>query len=143
LPEIRMSASNASILLQMLETMKVVTSTRKNDGWELFQDDEEWDYEVVGDFRTCYVCNRFAGPWVGSQIPVVFGHYMRWGQNHVKPGTHADYPELKPSNDPDAYLGCRCNLFWLDYMDVLLMRLDRELRDSVISVFEGLGFAEV
>ena len=143
LPEIRISAPSGSILLQALEAMKNVTETRKNEGWPLFQDDEEWRYEAVSDYRTCYVCAGWEGDVRGPEIPVEFNNYARWGKNHIKPGTHIGHPELIDANSPDAYGGCRCNLYWDDYLYVLLMRLDTELRESVIEYFEGLGWEKV
>jgi len=114
-------------ILSKLEAAKEVTQRRKTDGWRLFQSDEEWEYIPVWDNRLCPVCESFSGRWVGAQIPVEFSHYKRWEKNHVKPGTHIDYPHLKPANAPDAYGGCRCNLFWPDYLFILSNRLFSEL----------------
>ena len=133
LPEMPLTISGtAEELLRKMEAIKEVCIRRNNDGWDLFQDDEEWEYVVRQDGRTCNVCLSFAGKTVGSQIPVLFGHYKTWGKAHVKPGTHADYPYLKWANDPDAYMGCRCNLYWYDYMYVLMKRLWQEFEEVSI-----------
>lgn len=116
-------------MISKLEAAKAVTSRRKDEGWELFQSDEDWEYETRSDGRTCKTCLSFAGRTSGIQIPVLFGHYKTWGKAHVKPGTHADYPRLKWADDPDAYFGCRCNLYWYDYMFVLANRLFQEIED--------------
>jgi len=107
--------------------IKVVTEGRKDVGWEYFQDDENWRYEIQNDSRTCNICRGYAGGWIGSQIPVEFTDYRIWGKAHVKPGTHLYFPHLRWANAPDAYGGCRCNLYWYDYLFVLTNRLFEEM----------------
>lgn len=110
-----------------LMAMYAITQYRKYSGWPLFQTDEVWDYESQNDARVCPVCLSFVGGYMGHQIPIMFPHYKTWDKAHVKPGTHIDYPELKPAVAPDAHGGCRCNLWWPDYLFVLTSRLFAEL----------------
>jgi len=114
-------------LLVILQDIKVVTEGRKAAGWEYFQDDEDWTYITQSDSRVCNICLGYAGPWVGSQIPVEFSDYRIWGKAHVKPGTHIYFQFLTWANAPDAYGGCRCNLRWYDYLFVLANRLLEEM----------------
>jgi len=118
-------------LLIMLQDIKVVTEGRKAAGWEYFQDDENWTYVTQPDSRVCNICLGYAGGWVGFQIPVEFSDYRVWGKAHVKPGTHIYFPHLKWANAPDAYGGCRCNLYWYDYLFVLANRLLDEMESVV------------
>lgn len=142
LPTINLAGDPGSILLA-LSAMSSHIKTKKAEGWFIFQDDEEWRYETVSDFRTCELCNSYAGDINGSQIPVEFPDYARWGKTHVKPGTHIGHPELKPANAPDAYGGCRCNLYWTDYMFTLLNRLDNELREQIVFALLSAGYKAI
>jgi len=123
-----------------MTSIKRTTQRRKVEGWQLFQDDEEWRYETRSDERVCKTCRGYAGRFIGSQIPVEFPDAKVWGKTHVKPGTHIYFPHLKWTDDPDSYGGCRCNLYWDDFLYVLLMRLDRELIQNIITTIEALGF---
>jgi len=118
-------------LLLKMEVIKGVTTRRKDEGWILFQLDEEWKYETRPDERVCDICRSFAGDMNGVKIPVEFSEWKRWGKNQVKPGTHIYY-DRKWSYDPDSYGGCRCNLFWYDYMFVLTNRLFKEFEDVTL-----------
>jgi len=129
MPQFRITGTPQEILTG-LEAIKTVTSQRKNEGWELFQSDEEWRYEAQQDERTCDICASFVGRWIGLQVPVEFSDYKTWGKAHVKPGVHITYPFLKWSTAPDSYGGCRCNLYWDDYLYVLTERLWREMEDT-------------
>jgi len=130
MPEIRISGTLDELLVK-LQNIKVVTESRKAAGWEYFQDDENWNYEVQADSRVCETCLGYAGGWVGSQIPVEFSAYRVWGKAHVKPGTHIYFPHLAWAKAPDAYGGCRCNLYWHDYLFVLTNRLFDEMGSVV------------
>jgi len=116
-------------LLWKFEAVKIVTDARKTLGWRYFQDDEEWRYETQGDERVCNICRGYAGGWIGSQVPVEFQDYRVWEKAHVKPGTHLNFPHLRWANAPDAYGGCRCNLYWYDYLFVLTNRLFMEMEE--------------
>lgn len=118
-------------ILSRLEAVNEVANRRKNDGWPLFQQDEEWTYETQEDSRVCDVCLGFAGRFFGVDILSLFGAYKTWGKAHVKPGTHITYPRTW-STAPDAYGGCRCNLYWHDYFYVLTERLWREMEMAAI-----------
>jgi len=114
-------------LLVKLQDIKVVIDARKAVGWRYFQDDEEWRYETQSDSRVCEICLGYAGRWIGTQIPIEFSDARVWSKAHVKPGTHLYFPHLRWANAPDAYGGCRCNLFWDDYIYVLANRLLEEM----------------
>jgi len=126
MPTITVSGTLDEVLKSM-ENIKAVTKNRKASGWPLFQADEEWTYEVQHDERVCFICLGYAGRMVGSQIPIEFPDYKVWEEAHVKPGTHIYFPFLAWSNAPDAYGGCRCNLYWPDYLFVLVNRLFDEM----------------
>lgn len=130
MPEMRISGTPDELLI-MLENIKIVTEGRKSAGWEYFQADEDWHYETQNDERVCHVCLGYAGGWIGPQVPVEFSEYRVWGKAHVKPGTHINFPNLKWANAPDAYGGCRCNLYWDDYLFVLANRLLTEMESVV------------
>lgn len=139
MPEIRLGGTPDNVLASMM-IVKATIQRRKDEGWQLFQDDEEWNYRTQSDERVCNVCRGYAGRWIGSQIPVEFPDYKVWDKAHVKPGTHIYFPHLKWANAPDAYGGCRCNLYWADFLYTLLIRLDQELKQNIITTIESWGF---
>lgn len=130
MPEMRISGTPNELLIK-LQNIKVVTEARKAVGWRYFQDDEDWSYVPQSDERVCNICRGYAGGWVGSQIPVEFTDNRVWNKAHVKPGTHLYFPHLRWANAPDAYGGCRCNLYWYDYLFVLANRLLEEMESVV------------
>lgn len=129
MPRFEISGTPQEVLIK-LKAAYEVASRRNEGGWPLFQDDEEWNYVPVFDERTCDICASFAGRWTGLQIPIEFPDYKTWGKAHVKPAVHITYPFLGKSTAPDAYGGCRCNLYWDDYLYVLTERLWREMEDT-------------
>ncbi len=139
MPELRIGGTPHEVL-KALQIAKTITSMRKTEGWNLFQSDEFWSYETRMDARVCLVCNSFQGIFPGEEIPTEFPDRKVWGTAHVKPGVHITYPYLKWSDAPDAYGGCRCNIYWPDYINVLIMRLDDELRASITGAFEAMGY---
>lgn len=114
-------------LLMKLEAIKAVADRRRDEGWKLFQFDEFWSYETRMDIRVCPICRGFEGIFPGEEIPTEFPDHKVWGTAHVKPGVHITYPHLKWSDDADSYGGCRCNIFWPDYLSVLTERLWSEM----------------
>jgi len=123
--ELIISGTPQEILTQ-LEAVKVVADMRNEDGWRLFQSDEEWNYETEKDERVCPVCLSFAGQWVGDQIPVEFNQWKRHHplryleKNEVYPNTHE-------GSGYDFLWGLRrCVLEWIDYFFTLTRRLWRE-----------------
>lgn len=95
----------------------------KTFGFELFQPDEEWRYEIEVDPRPAEVCpiclgNYGVGRFSGSQIPSLFSFYERRlneGSAVVHPKVHLMHPHLKGD--------CRCRLYMENIVNTLLNRL--------------------
>lgn len=104
---------------------KKVTSMRKEEGWMLYQPDENWTYIPVYDERLCPICESFGGLWNGSSIPARLPdtnneHPLeRLDNNERYPNTHTTFPHLKGQ--------CRCLLHFDDYLRTLAERLMAEI----------------
>ena len=118
-------------ILVKLESAKEVATRRNEEGWVLFQDDEDWEYIPIYDENLCYICESFGGQMNGTQIPVNFD----WKREHplqlllkneVYPNTHESHPDFGLKGV------CRCVLQWDDYMYVLTNRLFREMEDATL-----------
>ena len=126
MPEITIRGKPQQILQDLL-VMNIIASTRSNEGWELFQVDEEWEYIPVWDIDLCPVCESYAGPWTGDQVPIEFHQWKRQHplrtlmKNEVYPNTHESV------GASFLYGTCRCVLEWADFFFTCLMRLHNEL----------------
>lgn len=114
-------------VLTKLEAVRDICNKRNDEGWKLFQRDEEWEYIPIYDERLCSICASFAGRWVGERIPVEFNQWRRYHplrtllKNEVYPNTHELYNFLHGI--------CRCVLRWADYFYILTERLWREFEE--------------
>ena len=118
------------ILVQLIEAKKV-TTMRKDEGWFLYQPDENWTYTPFAwDERLCPVCESFAGPWNGTQIPAQLPDtnsehpLQRLANNERYPNTHVTFPYLKGQ--------CRCLLHFDNYLRTLAERLMSEIEVMIL-----------
>lgn len=98
---------------------------RKNAGWSMFQDDEDWIYTNFGDENVCPTCHGFTRAWSGSELAGWFTEKYRLTQNTVHPNVHEmqDYTYLRGE--------CRCTLTWRGYLEVLIRRLFDEMEERM------------
>jgi len=113
-------------ILAKLEAIREVTRTRKAEGFQLFQPDEEWTYIPIHDERLCPICASFQGPWNGVQVGIEFTDisnqhpFRSLGNNERYPNVHTTYPWLKGQ--------CRCVLHLNDYLFIFNNRLINDIR---------------
>ena len=127
-------------LLLVMGSVKRTTTTRKNNGWPLFQPDEEWEYRTSPFSNVCPKCtefgsqNPFSGPIVGSAFP----DKRRLGDESMgffHPEVHITYPRFRGQ--------CRCRIEFGNIGETLVNRLDVELHENTAIMLQSLGFREV
>lgn len=111
---------------------------RKTGGWPLFQSDEIWIYETVGDDRVCPVCLSFEeqNPWNGAEIQHFFPKYMivsaRSGGAYIPPVFLE--PNIHDMEEYQYLLGeCRCKMRLLYPAQTLEARLHMEKAEALIT----------
>ena len=111
---------------------------RKTGGWPLFQADEDWIYESVGDDRVCPICRSFEeqSPWQGNEIPHFFPKYVivsgRSGGAYIPPVIIE--PNVHEMPEYAHLLGsCRCKLRLLYPLETLEARLHMEKLEALVT----------
>lgn len=121
---IQVTGTPAEILTR-LESLKRVTQRRKEEGFRIYQEDEDWTYTPIYDERLCPVCESFGGEWNGVQVGIEFKdiksvHPFRQLANDERyPNVHVTYPWLRGD--------CRCVLRLNDYLFTFNLRLLNEM----------------
>lgn len=122
-------SGTAQEVLAKLQAVKEITRNRNEEGFRIYQPDEDWTYIPIYDERLCPVCEGFGGRWNGAQVGVEFTdieniHPFRSLMiNERYPNTHTTYPWLKGD--------CRCLLQLNDYMFIFHNRLVNEMLAAV------------
>ena len=123
--EIVLSGDLETLLQQSLQ-IKAISEFRKLSGWALFQDDEEWVYEIQMDEKVCEVCRNygFIRNFRGSDIPIEFpDREVSDSKTELSPRVHKRRYWLKGI--------CRCWMWWRDVGFTLAERLGRELISAI------------
>lgn len=132
---VRVSAGTLMGLRDKILRIRNQITRRNIEGWVLFQQDEEWNYETKRDGRECPVCSGFEGfPITGDNIPTRFPVWVwRDEQNRViHPRTHEqpNFPTDIFLRDGGVDYGCGCSIMWSNYPSILTERLTNELQQE-------------
>ena len=113
-----------------LMAIKNIAMRMTLQGYDVFQQDENWGYESEKDDNVCPVCTEFDynDIMTGDKVGTEFTQKM-WDDKpkRMRPHTHMDH-----TLGGEPLLGeCRCRLYWVNFPMPIVDKLINEMRDAV------------
>ena len=136
---VTISTPSVESLIVALRIIKAHVDYRKSVGFELYQRDEEYEYNTQPEHKkVCPVCQEF------SQIPIYYGSDIKaffpshkWLTPGVQPyrlyrnQTYLIYPDVHKDHI-ESHGDCHCTLVWLHPTQTLATRLTNELNEAIL-----------
>ena len=128
-------------LREKLVSIKNVATRMTIKGYDVFQNDEEWEYIAehdTGYMGVCPICYGFdLNPlFYGDMIP---SEFSRWSWENkpkeIHPQTHDDHvlpngePPYNAAGEPKR---CRCRLHWRNFPEPIIDKLVTEMQEEVL-----------